>query len=135
MVRSEWSYAAGPARNMLWIGLPLLGLLIVFSFSRRSGPVRDLPQPPRAAPIEFLDALGSLYRSAGASSTAVAVALERFRRHSLRLCGLRLESDGRGGTGGGDSTAFSACDRSAGSGPGGLRRCGVGRIHRAAGCA
>jgi hypothetical protein len=88
-VRSDWSYAAGPARNLLWIGLPILGLLIVFSFSRRNGPVRELPQAPRAAPIEFLDALGSLYRGAGASSTAVAVALERFRRHSLRLCGLR----------------------------------------------
>jgi Domain of unknown function (DUF4350) len=88
-VRSEWSYAAGPSRNMLLIGLPLLGLLIVFSFSRRSGPVRDLPEPPRAAPIEFVDALGSLYRTAGASSTVVAVALERFRRTSLRLCGLR----------------------------------------------
>ena len=89
-VRSEWSYVAGPARNMLWIGLPVLGLLIVLSFSRRSGPVRDLPEPPRATPIEFLDALGSLYRGAGASSTAVAVALERFRRRSLRLCGLRV---------------------------------------------
>jgi hypothetical protein len=88
-VRSEWSYASGPARNMLFIGLPLLGLLIVFSFSRRSGPVRDLPAPPRAAPTEFLDALGSLYRSAGAASTAVSVALERFRRHALKLCGLR----------------------------------------------
>jgi uncharacterized protein DUF4350 len=88
-VRSDWSYASGPARNLLWIGLPILGLLIVFSFSRRNGPVRDLPQAPRAAPIEFLDALGSLYRGAGASSTAVAVALERFRRHTQRLCGLR----------------------------------------------
>jgi hypothetical protein len=88
-VRSDWSYASGPARTLLWIGLPILGLLIVFSFSRRNGPVRELPQAPRAAPIEFLDALGSLYRGAGASSTAVAVALERFRRHTLRLCGLR----------------------------------------------
>ncbi|HUB29960.1 MAG TPA: DUF4350 domain-containing protein [Terracidiphilus sp.] len=88
-VRSEWSYAAGPSRNMLLIGLPVLGLLIVFSFSRRSGPVRDLPEPLRAAPIEFVDALGSLYRTAGASSTAVAVSLERFRRASLHLCGLR----------------------------------------------
>ena len=79
-VRSEWSYASGPARNMLWIGLPVLGLLIVFSFSRRSGPVRDLPQPPRATPMEFLEALGSLYRNAGAAATAVSVALERFRR-------------------------------------------------------
>lgn len=88
-VKSDWSYAAGPALNLLRIGLPVLGLLIVFSFSRRSGPVRDLPHPGRTAPVEFLEALGSLYRNAGASSTAVAVALDRFRRFSLRLCGLR----------------------------------------------
>jgi hypothetical protein len=64
-------------------------ILIVFSFSRRSGPMRELPLPARATPIEFLEALGSLYRNAGAASTAVAIALERFRRQSLRLCGLR----------------------------------------------
>ncbi|MDE3188580.1 MAG: DUF4350 domain-containing protein [Acidobacteriota bacterium] len=88
-VRSTWSYAAGPALTLLRIGLPVLGLLIVFSFSRRSGPVREPAPPERTAPIEFVEALGSLYRSAGASSTAVAVALERFRRHTLRLCGMR----------------------------------------------
>ena len=88
-VRSQWSYAAGPSLTLLRIGLLGLGLLIVFSFSRRSGPVRELPPPPRAAPIEFIEALGSLYRNAGAASTAVAVAWERFRRHALRLCGLR----------------------------------------------
>ena len=88
-IRSVWSYAGGVAWNSLWIGLPVLALLIVFSFSRRSGPVRDLPPPPRATPIEFLEALGALYRKAGAASTAVSVAWERFRRHSLRLCGQR----------------------------------------------
>ena len=88
-IRSTWSYAAGPALTMLWIGLVLVALLIVLSFSRRSGPVRDLPPPARATPIEFLEALGSLYRNAGAASTAVSVAWERFRRHSLRLCGQR----------------------------------------------
>lgn len=66
----------------------MVSVLILFSFSRRSGPVRELPPPARATPIEFLDALGSLYRSAGASSTAVAIAWERFRRYALRLCGL-----------------------------------------------
>jgi hypothetical protein len=86
-IRSEWSYAGGPAWTLLWIGLPVLGLLVVLSFSRRSGPVRDLPPAARATPIEFLEALGSLYRKAGAASTAVAIAWERFRRHSLRLCG------------------------------------------------
>jgi hypothetical protein len=86
-IRSVWSYAGGPSWTLLWIGLPVLGLLVVFSVSRRSGPVRDLPPPARATPIEFLEALGSLYRKAGAASTAVSVAWERFRRHSLRLCG------------------------------------------------
>jgi hypothetical protein len=88
-IRSVWSYAGGVAWNSLWIGLPVLALLIVFSFSRRSGPVRDLPPPPRATPIEFLEALGALYRKARAASTAVSVAWERFGRHSLRLCGQR----------------------------------------------
>ena len=89
VVRSEWSYAAGPSLTLLWMGLIFVALLVVFSFSRRWGPVRDLPAPPRAAPIEYLQALGSLYRNAGAGSTAVAVAWERFRRHALRICGLR----------------------------------------------
>ncbi|MGA2848510.1 MAG: DUF4350 domain-containing protein [Terracidiphilus sp.] len=89
VVQSTWSYAGGPALNLLRIGLLALGLLIVFSFSRRAGPVRDLPPPPRTTPIEFLDALGSLYRKADASSTAVSVAWERFRRRTLQLCGRR----------------------------------------------
>jgi len=88
-IRSTWSYVAGPSWTMLWIGLPVLALLVILSFSRRSGPVRDLPPPPRATPIEFLEALGALYRKARAASTAVSVAWERFRRHSLRLCGQR----------------------------------------------
>ena len=88
-IRSEWSFAWGPAMTLLCWSLPVLALLVIFSFSRRSGPVRDLPLPARATPIEFIDALGSLYRSAGASSTAVAIAWERFRRRALALCGMR----------------------------------------------
>ena len=88
-VRSNWSYAFGPSLTLLQIGLPVLGLLVLLSFSRRSGPVRELPAPARATPIEFLQALGSLYGNAGAASAAVAIAWERFRRQSLRLCGLR----------------------------------------------
>ena len=88
-VRTAFSYVAGPSWTMLWFGLPLLAVLVILSFSRRSGPVRELPPAVRATPIEFLEALGSLYRNAGASSIAVAIALERFRRKVLRLCGLR----------------------------------------------
>lgn len=88
-MRSTWSFIGGPTVRLLWTGLILTSVLIVFSFSRRSGPVRELPAAPRATPIEFLDALGSLYRSAGASSTAVSIGWERFRRSALRICGLR----------------------------------------------
>jgi hypothetical protein len=90
-VQSPWKFAGGAALNSLYIGLAGLAMLVIFSFSRRSGPVRELPSPPRATPIEFLEALGSLYRNAGAASAAVAVAWERFRRFSLRLCGLRSQ--------------------------------------------
>lgn len=92
-VRSQWNYAGGPALTLLRLGLPVLAFIVLFSFSRRSGPVRELA-PERTTPIEFLDALGSLYRNAGAASTAVAIAWERFRRHSLRLCGLRGQRPG-----------------------------------------
>ena len=88
-IRGTLSYAAGTALTLLWMGLVGLAGLVVFSFSRRSGPLRELPPPARATPIEFLEALGSLYRNAGAASTALAIAFERFRRHMLRLCGQR----------------------------------------------
>ena len=88
-IRSTWSYATGPALNLLRIGLAVLGILVLFSFSRRSGPVRELAAPPRTTPVEFIEALGSLYGNAGAASTAVSVAWERFRRAALRLCGMQ----------------------------------------------
>ena len=88
-IRSTWSFIGGPTVRLLWTGLILTSILIILSFSRRSGPIRELPSAPRATPIEFLDALGSLYRSAGANSTAVSIAWERFRRNTLRVCGLR----------------------------------------------
>lgn len=90
-IRSTWTYVGGPALTMLRLGLVALAVLVLFSFSRRSGPVRELPPPVRATPAEFVEALGSLYRNAGAATTAVAIAWERFRRQALRLCGMRAE--------------------------------------------
>ena len=88
-VRSPWTYTSASSRTLLLIGLLLMALLLVLSFSRRSGPVRDLPPPARATPVEFLEALGSLYGKAGAASTAVLIAWERFQQHALQLCGLQ----------------------------------------------
>jgi hypothetical protein len=88
-VYSNWYFASGVALNLLKAGLFGIGLLAIFSFSRRRGPVRDLPAPVRATPVEFLEALGSLYAEAGASATSVDLAYERFRRHMGDLCGLK----------------------------------------------
>jgi hypothetical protein len=88
-VHSIWFFARGPALYLLICGLLGIALLVVFSFSRRHGPVRDFPVPVRATPVEFLEALGSLYAEAGASATAVELGLERFRRRMGELCGLK----------------------------------------------
>ena len=87
--RSQWYYARGPAFNLLLVGLCSIAILIVFSFSRRSGPLRDLPQSRRETPVEFLEALGSLYGKAGAASTALSLGYDRFRRQVGNLCGRR----------------------------------------------
>jgi hypothetical protein len=86
-VQSQWFYARGPAMNLLIGGLIGVGLLVVLSNSRRKGPVRDLPVPVRSSPVEFLEALGSLYGKAGAAGVAVDLAYARFRRRAGRLCG------------------------------------------------
>lgn len=88
-VRSQWYYARGPALNLLLAGLACLALLTVFSFSRRNGPVRELPAAARATPVEFLEALGSLYGKAGAAATAVALGYDSFRRRMGSLCGCK----------------------------------------------
>jgi len=88
-VRTRWDYTSGPIWPLLQIGFFGLALLVILSYSRRSGPVRPLPEAPRTTPIEFLDALGALYRSAGANTTAIQIAWDRFRAVSTRLCGLR----------------------------------------------
>jgi hypothetical protein len=86
---SSWEYVRGPLWPLLWSGSAILLLLVLFSFSRRSGPIRPLPRAPRTTPIEFLEALGALYRSTGAASTALQVAWERFRAQSALLTGQR----------------------------------------------
>ncbi len=88
-VQTPWDFVSGPVWPLLSFGFMGLSLLVIFSFSRRSGPVRALPQAPRTTPIEFLDALGSLYRSTGAASTALQIAWERFRTQAALLTGQR----------------------------------------------
>lgn len=86
---SLWSYTAGTVIPYLWWQCSLIGLLLVLSFSRRSGPLRPDPVISRAAPLEFTRALGSLYRKAGAANISVRVAYRGFRLALERSAGVK----------------------------------------------
>jgi Domain of unknown function (DUF4350) len=66
----------------------VLGFAVLFTFSRRSGPMMMPAVATRLAPLEFVDTLGGLYQRAHAEPAVVAAVYQRFRgtltRH-LRL--------------------------------------------------
>lgn len=66
----------------------VLALAAVFTFSRRSGPLRPMPAESRLAPLEFVETLGGLYEQAHAASVAVDVAYEQFRFRIMRRLGM-----------------------------------------------
>lgn len=86
---TQWDFVHGPIWPLFVSGSLCVALLTVFSFSRRRGPLRTLPHVPRTTPIEFLEALGALYRSTGAASTALQIAWERFRSEAAHFTGQR----------------------------------------------
>lgn len=75
---SPWSAAGGTPLKGIIAQACLVALLLLFSFSRGSGPRRALVQPPRTSPLEFVESMGALYARAGASSVAVSAALRRL---------------------------------------------------------
>ena len=66
----------------------MVALLLLFSYSRRSGPLRPDPIVSRAAPLEFVNSLGSLYQKADAPNVAVAIAYQRFRHQLEKQSGV-----------------------------------------------
>lgn len=66
----------------------LLALAALFTFSRRSGPLRPIPAEPRLAPLEFVETLGGLYQRARAASVAVDIYYQHFQFLMTRRFGL-----------------------------------------------
>lgn len=79
------SYTRGTPLH--WIGwqLVLVAALLLWSYGRRSGPLRPDPLTPRTTQIEFVHSLGSLYHAAGANQLAVSGAYQHFRQRLERL--------------------------------------------------
>ena len=88
LVRSKWTATRGlPLWWLLGQAALVFGLL-VFSFSRRRGPVRLPVAVPRSSPVEFAVSMGDLYERAGAYGAAIDAARRRLERVLVRGAGL-----------------------------------------------
>ena len=85
---SLWSYVAGTPVKWALVQFAILTAAILFTFSRRWGPVAQSRPVSRLSPLEFVDTLGGLYQRAGASSVATTVAYRHLRLNLTRRLGL-----------------------------------------------
>ncbi len=86
--RTQWSATRGlPLWWLLAQSVAVFGLL-VFSFSRRRGPIRLPAGVPRSSPVEFAVSMGDLYEKAGATGAATEAARRRLERVLVREAGL-----------------------------------------------
>jgi hypothetical protein len=81
-------YAGDPPLLFGLLQTLLVFLALIFTFSRRNGPIHPLPQPSRLSPLEFVSTLGKLYRRANAVHSALAIPYARFRAQAARQLGI-----------------------------------------------
>ena len=73
--------------------LALIAVVVVLTFSRRSGPLVPVAQESRLSPLEFVETLGSVFRRARSTHVAVEIAFQRFRQVAARRLGIRGTSN------------------------------------------
>ena len=75
---------------VVWAGVQILlvAVILLFTFSRRSGPIVMPGSVSRLSPLEFVDTMGALYQHAGASSIPVDVSRRHLRLGLTRRLGL-----------------------------------------------
>lgn len=83
-----WSYLGKTPLPWVCVQLAVAMALIFLTYSRRYGTIRMPGKFSRLSPLEFVDTLGSLYKTAHAGSAAVRVAYQRFRFQMARQLGL-----------------------------------------------
>jgi len=72
----------------MFVQLAIFALILLVTYSRRSGPILIPAQAVRLSPLEFVRTLGLLYEKAEASSVAVDISYRRFRYWLTRRLGL-----------------------------------------------
>jgi hypothetical protein len=75
---------------VVWAGVQILlvALTLVFTFSRRGGPIVMPRAVSRLSPLEFVDTMGALYQHAGAFAIPVDVTRRQVRLELTRRLGL-----------------------------------------------
>ena len=84
--RSLTSYLAGTPAPWMLLQAGVIYFVLLLAYGRRTGPMRKAVVESRLSPLEFVETLGALYKSAGAASSAVETVWQRFRY----LVGTRL---------------------------------------------
>jgi hypothetical protein len=90
--KTLWDEAKGLPLKWLEVQCALLFGLMVFSFSRRRGPLRMPVTLPRSSPVEFAHSMGDLYEKAGATSVATEASKRRLLRVLSREAGVSQQS-------------------------------------------
>jgi hypothetical protein len=72
----------------LFLQLAVVAVAVLFTYSRRSGPIFVPAGEVRLSPLEFVQTLGGLYEHAGAASVAVDISYQRFRYWLTRRLGM-----------------------------------------------
>jgi hypothetical protein len=83
-----------PLMTALLLQSIVLAAAALFTFSRRSGPLRPMAPELRSSPLEFVETLGGLYEQAHASSVSIDVYYQRFQFWITRRLGLSKDASG-----------------------------------------
>ncbi|HUA14455.1 MAG TPA: DUF4350 domain-containing protein [Verrucomicrobiae bacterium] len=86
---AESAGSSNPAQMWALGQAAFLGVLLVLTFSRRSGPMVPLAQESRLSPLEFVETLGNVFQRAKGTQVAVEIALNRFQQMAARRLGIR----------------------------------------------
>lgn len=85
-------YLKGLPLRSLMVQAALVLLLLMFTYTRRSGPIREPVATPRASPLEFVESMGALYERAGVSQPATESARRRLISFLISSYGLPPDS-------------------------------------------
>jgi hypothetical protein len=88
---SPSDYLRGLPLRSLVAQASLVLLLLIFTYTRRSGPIREPLVVPRTSPLEFVESMGALYERAGVSKPATDGAYRRLISFLISACGLPAE--------------------------------------------